>query len=353
MNPSIKDKVYSVAKIAMIVDLLADEGISPEEALADVCLSPGQLRSPATKVSAAQVLQSYRNAIKLSGNPQFAYHAGSKSCVSTYGIYGFAILSSPDFRETMAFAEAYHQLATPLMNVRFREEEGAAAWIVTPAPYLDIDGRLYKFVVELQMALHLSLHRNIMGAAFKPALVNYALEQPYDDGSGTSFFDCPVVYGKPENRFTFDTAWLDRRPDFGNQLSYAESKQLCDGLLTEFKLNAGVAGEVRKLILSNLPRRIGFDQIAKCINMSERSLRRRLHEEGTCVKRLTDELRAQIAIKYVRDTNLSVEAIAFALGFSDASSFRHTFRRWTDAAPQAYRKAKADTRRETSGNSGR
>jgi AraC-like DNA-binding protein len=347
MNPSTTAKIYSVAKIAVIVDLLADEGISAKEALADVSLSREQLDSPATKVSAAQVLQCYRNATKLSRNAELAYRAGSKSCVSTYGIYGFAILSSPDFRETMAFATAYHQLATPMMDVDFREEGRTAVWTVTPAPYLELDDALYKFVVEFQMAVHLSLHRNIMGPTFKPTLVDYALARPHGDGGGTAFFDCPVLYGRPENRFAFDAAWLDRRPDFANKLAHAELRQLCNGLLKEFQLGAGVPGQVRELILSNLSRQISFEQVAKCLNMSGRSLRRKLQEKGTCFRRLADELRGQVAIKYVRETDLSVEDIAFALGFSDASSFRHAFRRWTNAAPHDYRKGTVGGRRET------
>jgi AraC-like DNA-binding protein len=336
----------------MMVDLLAEEGIPAEAALADVSLSPAQLRLPATKVSATQVLQSYRNAIRLSRNPQLAYHAGSKFRVSTYGIYGLTALSSPNFREAIAFAMAYHQLATPLMQVDFREEERTAAWIVTSLPYLEIDGPLYEFIVRLQMGTFLSLHRKMMGATFKPALVDYALAQPHPDGGETAFFDCPVRYGQPENRFVFDAAWLDRPPDFGNESTYAELKHLCDGFLKELELGAGVTGEVRKLILSDLSRRTCFEQVARRLNMSERSLRRRLQEEGTCFKRLTDELRVQVAIKYVRETDLSIENIAAALGFSEASSFRHAFRRWTNAAPHEYRKTRGDDGREARDNSG-
>lgn len=345
MTPSASAKIYSAAKIAVIVHLLAEDGIPAEEALAGVSLSLGQLDSPATKVSAAQVLQAYRNAIKLSRDPQFAYRAGLKSCVSTYGIYGFAILSSPNFRETMAFATTYHQLATPLMDVDFREEGRTAVWTVTPAPYLELDETLHKFIVEFQMAVHLSLHRNIMGPAFKPTLVDYALKQPRGTGDGTAFFNCPVLYGKPENRFAFEAAWLDRPPDFANRLAHAELTLLCNSLLKEFALGAGVAGAVREFILSNISQPIRFEQVAKGLNMSGRSLRRRLQEEGTCFRHLVDALRAQVAIKYVRDTDLSVEDIAFALGFCDASSFRHAFRRWTDAAPHDYRKGAAGTRR--------
>lgn len=344
MHPSTRDKIYPVAKIALVADLLVSEGIPADDALADVALSPEQLHAPGTKISAAQVLQAYRNAIRLSGNPRFAYLAGSKSCVSTYGIYGFAILSSPDFRDTMAFATAYHQLATPLMEVCFGEEDGMGAWIVTPAPHLDIDDALHRFIVEFQMSVHLSLHRNIMGATFKPALIDYALEQP-DDGDGAAFFDCPVLYGRPRNRFAFDAAWLDRRPDFGNGLAHAELTQLCDGLLRELELGTGVAGKVRGLLLSSLACPPGFERIAERLHMSERSLRRRLQEEGTSFRHLADELRLRIAIKYLRETELSVEDIAAALGFSDAAAFRHAFRRWTNAAPHEYRRA----RRATSG----
>lgn len=352
MNPSTKDQIYPVAKIAVIVDLLAEEGIPAEEALACIALSPEQLRSPATKVSGVQVLQACRNALKLSRDPRFAYRVSSKFCVATYGMYGFAALSSPNFRETIAFAVAYHRLATPLMQVEFRED-GDAAWIVTPVPYPGIDEPLYGFIVKLHMGVLLSLHRKLLGTAFKPALVGYALRQSHEDSEATGFFDCPVLYGKSENRFTFDAAWLDRQPDFGNEHVYAELRQLCDGLLKEFELGTGVAGEVRELILSNLSRPISLEEVAKRLNMSGRSLRRRLQEEATSFGQLTDELRGQVAIKYVRDTDLSVEDIAFAVGFSDAASFRQAFRRWTKAAPSEYRRAKIDPKSETPANFGK
>jgi len=201
MNLSSQDKIYSTAKIAIMVDLLAEEGIPAERALAGVFLSSEQLRSPATRVSVAQVLQSCRNAIRLSRNSQLAYHASSKFRVSTYGIYGLIALSSPNFREAIAFATAYHQLATPLVQIDFREEERTAAWIVTSLPYLETDGPLYEFIIKLQMGAFLSLRRKMMGAAFKPAQVDYALVQPHSEGDETVFFDCPVRHGQPENRF--------------------------------------------------------------------------------------------------------------------------------------------------------
>jgi len=61
-----------------------------------------------------------------------------------------------------------------------------------------------------------------------------------------------------------------------------------------------------------------------------------LLEEGTSFRELIDELRAQVAIKYVRDTDLSIEDITGALGFHEASAFRRAFRRWTGSAPTSF-----------------
>src|SRR5260370_40598131 len=58
---------------------------------------------------------------KLSRDPHFSYHTGLRFHLSAYGMYGFAILSSMNYRQTMQFAEKYHQLATPLTELRFKE----------------------------------------------------------------------------------------------------------------------------------------------------------------------------------------------------------------------------------------
>jgi hypothetical protein len=86
------EKLYPVVKIAMVVDALKDEGVSPRDALAGIprrSWARRQFGYPAN-----EVIQSYCNAIRLSRNPHFAYQTGLRFHVSTYGVYGFAILSS-------------------------------------------------------------------------------------------------------------------------------------------------------------------------------------------------------------------------------------------------------------------
>ena len=75
------------------------------------------------------------------------------------------------------------------------------------------------------------------------------------------------------------------------------------------------------------------------LGLSPRTLRRRLQEENTSDRALIDDLRAQSAIRYLRDTPLTIESIAFLLGFSDPAAFRHAFKRWTKTTPNAFRTA--------------
>jgi AraC-like DNA-binding protein len=94
---------------------------------------------------------------------------------------------------------------------------------------------------------------------------------------------------------------------------------------------------VRRSLLAASPGAPGFEAVASDLGLSPRTLRRRLSEEHTSFRRIADELRAEMAIKYIRETDLSLDEIASTLGFSEPAAFRHAFRRWTKAAPSRFR----------------
>jgi len=116
----------------MVIDALAAERISVEDALAGVGISRDATSSPATRVSLNQIIECYRNANKLTHDPHFAYIAGLRFHFTDYGMYGFAMLSSTNYRRTMQFAMQYHQLATPLAEIDFKEASGCGIWTITP-----------------------------------------------------------------------------------------------------------------------------------------------------------------------------------------------------------------------------
>lgn len=259
--------------------------------------------------------------------------------VSAYGMYGFAILSSADFRKTMSFCERYHVLATPLVTLIFREENGVGVSSVDPIVHTPVNDPLYRFIVEMQMGIILSLMRDVMGSSFSPAELALAYSPPDDFGPAGLFGECKIAFDRPVNQFIFDAMWLDASAGLGNRTTYALVESLCDRLIAEMSKLAGVAGKVRALLLQDVGRQPSLTAVAGSLKMSERTLRRQLAQQGVSFRFLLDELRAQLAVKYLRETSMNNDDIAVAVGFRDPANFRHAFRRWTGRPPTAFRRA--------------
>jgi AraC-like DNA-binding protein len=335
-------RMYPATKLAAVVDTLIGAGTVDEEALRGTHLTLDELHAPATRVTLDQVITGYRNALRLAADPAWAYRLGSSIHVSLYGMYGYAILCSTSFRRTMAFAVRYHQLAVPLATISFAEERQHGIWTIEPVLHPDINAELYRFIVELQLGTHISLHRDVMGPSFAPRRVSVTY-RPDDPGLLPRLTGCEVCFEQPVNQLIFDSAWLDAVPKLGNRINFSAATEICDSLLEEMEQRKGIAGQIRGIVLQTLANRPSLDEIAKLLGISTRTLRRRLQDENVSFRKLMNELHAHIAIKYLRETTMTNEDIANALGFSDAANFRHAFRRWTKTTPSEYRALKGAT----------
>lgn len=83
---------------------------------------------------------------------------------------------------------------------------------------------------------------------------------------------------------------------------------------------------------------LSIEQIAADLNLTKRTLQRRLQSQNTNFAQLRDDLRFHYAIKYLIDDNLSVDLVSRALDFSDRTSFTNAFKRWTGLSPSTFRK---------------
>ncbi|WP_236466791.1 MULTISPECIES: helix-turn-helix domain-containing protein, partial [unclassified Pseudomonas] len=95
--------------------------------------------------------------------------------------------------------------------------------------------------------------------------------------------------------------------------------------------------QVRAMMESDLIQYSSLARVSKRLCVTERTLRRRLEHQGSNFQQLLDQVRHERACTMFADPGLSISSIAQALGYSDAVSFRHAFRRWTGLAPSEYR----------------
>jgi AraC-like DNA-binding protein len=150
-----------------------------------------------------------------------------------------------------------------------------------------------------------------------------------------------VRFEQATNQIEFDSAFLDATPKLGNRTTYPSAIALCDDLIADIILRSGAAGRVRSLLSTDVAERLSFAAVARRLKTTTRTLRRQLRLQNTSFRELSDELRAHVALRYLRETTMTMEDIAFALGFSDSANFRHAFRRWAGKAPHEFRRGGA------------
>ena len=331
------DTVYETTKLAALVDTLRDQGCPPSNILRGAGISASDVHSPTARLSQAQLVTALKNGIRLSKDPHLPYRVGASMHLSGYGMYGFAVLCCPDFRHAMSFAKSYHELAAPLASVDFAEEGGLVRWFIEPKPQCAADPVIYRCVIEMQIGILLSLMRDVMGPSFSPDEIKLAYPEASDFYITFDQIGCQIRYNSDRNEIIFRSEWLDEPAILSNKVTYPAIATICDELLKDLKLRSGLAGEVRSILLRSIADPPALSQVAGRLGMSDRSLRRLLREQGISFRDLLDDLRMQVALKYLRTTQLANDEVGLALGFSDAANFRRAFRRWTGKSPSEIR----------------
>ena len=331
---AVDDRIYLVYKVALLADILAEQGIEPTKILQGTGLSESSLHTINTCISRRQLETVYRNVIKLSKDPAIGLHAGQHIRVTHYGMYGYALLSSANLRDAIEFALKYHELATPTVGMSLHIEEDVA--IIHLESLIDIED-LIVFNLEFQFSLILSLCRDIIGKQFIVQEIRTAYPQPSHYSVYEDIFGCPVLFSQIRNEYRFDSIWLDTVPLRSNEITYDMAEEFCSRALLEMQTKSGVAQQVYHIFMTNPGQFPNIETIAKLLYMTPRTLRRKLDHQGTSYQKILTDVRKHIAIQYLRTTQISIEEIAERVGFSDAANFRRAFKRWIGKTPSAFR----------------
>jgi AraC-like DNA-binding protein len=140
-----------------------------------------------------------------------------------------------------------------------------------------------------------------------------------------------IAFDMPAVKLVIDAADLERALPQANSVLCRQHARICDEIVQRRHKRAGLSGRVRELLV----RRGGLtdqDNIAAELNISARSLRRRLAEEGTSFRELTLETTGTLAEELLR-SGCTVDAVAHRLGYASISAFSAAFRTWSGRTP--------------------
>ncbi|WP_170756557.1 helix-turn-helix transcriptional regulator [Ruegeria lacuscaerulensis] len=333
-----KERHYTAAKLNAALRVLDRYQIQSDGVFERTDIDRTRLKDKEYRVSLRQIIDVLNNIAQQRWHPELPYDIGRNLHISDYGLYGYAVLSSTRYRDTVDFAQRFHYLAAPTAEMSFDFDKDNPGWEFEPVSVIEQSPDFYSFLTNLQAGIFASLHQDVIGQDFQCNLLE--LRYPRD-----SYYTIPahaadvIKFSAEKNRYSVPPKWMDQRLELGNRMTFQQIVQICEKELSELlsRDEGRVSGKVRKALVQSLSFGANMELISRQIGLTSRTLRRHLKRENTTFSDIVDSTRSELALRYLRDTELSIQEIAYVLGFSDSASFVRAFRRWTGKTPKHYR----------------
>ena len=212
--------------------------------------------------------------------------------------------------------------------------------------HLELDGshlpdQVRDFLLLRDTVAVMVIQRELTGNRMPLDRVQLSMPAPADTARFIEQFGLLPEFACAENRISFSRHLLDLPLPRANPHSAQLCEQQCQALLAKRQVRSGLAGQIRDRLLSTPGRLADMEVIACELNISSRTLRRRLEEQGSSFRQLQEEVRQALAEELLAIASLSQEEIAERLGYSEVSNFLHAFKRWKGLTPGQYRQTLA------------
>lgn len=318
--------------VLAILRAMRAEGIDADSAMLQLGMDPAQLRGGYSRYSQEKVSGLWTYAMQHTGDAAFGLKVAAEVRPATFHVVGHAMSCSCNLLRALQRFAFYCRLISDSaaaaltesgerVSLEFHFDTGGA-----PPIYQTVDTVLAAVLAYLRWIAHEQL---------VPIEVRLRHERPADDAAFAEFFGSPIRYGQDKDGIVF------RKHDLEQPIlaSDEELATLLDGAADRYlerRMAGRFAVRVRDSLIAQLPHGApSKGATAAKLHMTERTLLRRLKDEGTTFAEVLDRLREELAFQYLQRKDLKLSGIADQLGFSDNSTFSRAFKRWTGRRPSA------------------
>lgn len=326
---------------ALIVQSAASRGVDVRRLMIESGFNPDWLNDPEARMGLVVEERLWERAAELSGDPLFGLHAAQAIRPGAFDVLDYVVRTAPDLLTALHRLARYNRLVHDLaafeinpqgetVRIEHRFDGGGA--------------RPCRQAAEFTLASLVVVGSQMAGQPVHALAVEFTHPAP-DNGLHThesyrTVFGVTPRFDAPASFIVLPVAVLERPvPAADPTLSRIVTTHAEHLLQAHAPVHKSIAEQVRCMLaehLSNGP--VSLTQAAQRLHMSERSLQRRLDDEGTRFADLADEVRRELALRYISDPRLSLGEVAFLLGFAEPSPFHRAFRRWTGMTPAMARR---------------
>lgn len=333
---TLDDKVFSTAEILAAANLVGGDERLVSECLAAGSMTLFDLDNPLTKISLNQQSLIHAAFNQQASNPLLSLQVGKRLHLTSYGIVGFAMLSSATLREALETASQFGLLINLKMGLQLSCESGVALLELNDQYGLISPENAFWYYLEVSKLV--TLLQDILGRDFSCEGIELSIDAtPHQQAEIRESLGVAVRFNCERTAIRFSPHWLDNKLPQSNSITHVSCKTSCQAQLREILQKYDISFQVQNLLLNSGQCIASLSEIADHLHLSPRTLRRRLDALGTSYNSLLVEVRKKLAIRYLLSTPMTTEAISEQLNYSDAANFRHAFKRWTGRSPREYR----------------
>jgi AraC-like DNA-binding protein len=274
--------------------------------------------------------------VEIGGDPDLGLKAVREWRPGDGGALDCAISSAATVRDALEAGMRYIALVNDAVTVHIETRDTDA--------FVRLHHRvsLPRQALDFELGALFRAFKSVWDSGPRPSLrVLVTTPAPDDTTEYTRTFDgVPMEFAAPFSGFAFDARFLDVRLVTAEFRLNEVIRRHADAMLQDLSSERNLAERVRAAVASELADgRAKAAHVARLFHMSPRTLERRLARQGTTFTLLLEDVRRQLAVRYVASGKAEPAEIALCLGFSHTTAFYRAFKRWTGETPQDYRRA--------------
>lgn len=323
-----------------LVEAGEQRGIGREAILLQNRIDETELLAPNHRFNLTQFMKLGAWIISETGDPALGLKLGSSQHIMKFGYVGLAAMSAATLGDALSLLTHFESLTSRCYRGSSKiakTEQHLALNFFSIAPYNEYT----HFVVDLVLSGWASMCRWLTGHTDVIAEIHIEFVKPTDYGDQyEDYFGCPVLFGQEQNALILPNGAEQLPLLYHDQQMHQALVETCSQQLARLTQKESFSDKVKKVIGPLLEGRTpSVEEAADKMGMPAWTLRRKLKEDGLSFQRLVDTMKQDIAVGYLRETELSFGEIAYVLGFSTPGAFQRAFKRWTGVTPGSYRKA--------------
>ena len=336
-NQTVNDELTTVAGVASAIAVHAQSyGIDIVPICRALDIDPDDLQSLTARISLDRMCRLFEACALLSNDEAFGLKCAAVFTLGSSGPFGYGMMTAPTVRDFLQFLADHLVFASQVRDCRLEwtDTDAVLSWNFSP-----LVSKRDQYV-DLIVALHLRHLRSLIDADFDRVGVGLQRPKPRQPALFRQRMTRHISFGMPVNSLHVPTRLLDRQNPRGDSTLF----RLMDIQLRTLQANVATEEEFVEQVRRYIRQRIAepslaLDLVAGYFGLSERTFQRRLAEFQTTLNDLRDEERRQLSLALLRDSSLSISAIAYRLGYSAPSAFTRSVYRWFGAAPKTLRQA--------------